>query len=147
MNPATSTFYPYLNIKQNIYFTNDFDFIIFFKKSPFNYSTIWLAVASIAFALGYGTPDAFLYLIPAFLCFAIWIGIGLAGLTGILRGRLHMLGIFSGLVFIAILMIQAWNHRALVDASHDARAELFGKSVLAIAPKHAVVFAEGDEAI
>jgi hypothetical protein len=50
-------------------------------------------------------------------------------------------------VLIFVLMIQAWGKRPQVDASHDLRAESFGKSVLSLAPAHALVFAEGDEAI
>ena len=54
--------------------------IVYFRPTRLNYHMLWIVVASSAFAIGYATADAFLYLIPAFLCFAIWIGIGLGGL-------------------------------------------------------------------
>jgi hypothetical protein len=34
-----------------------------------------------------------------------------------------------------------------VDASHDRRAETFGREVLSAAPQDAIVFARGDEAV
>jgi len=52
-----------------------------------------------------------------------------------------------GLVFILILSWQTWNAWPLVDASHDQRAESFGKAVLSLAPEHALVFAKGDPAV
>jgi len=48
--------------------------IVFFRPSRLNYSLLWIVVVSSGFAIGYASSDAFLYLIPAFLCFAIWIG-------------------------------------------------------------------------
>jgi Protein of unknown function (DUF2723) len=121
--------------------------IIYFRPTCLNYYMIWIVVASSIFAVGYATPDSFLYLIPAFLCFAIWIGIGLGGLMEASSKRFRGIGIFAGLVILLILLLQAWNAWPLVDASHDQRAESFGKSVLSLAPEHAIVFAKGDEAV
>jgi len=88
-----------------------------------------------------------MYLIPAFLCFAIWIGMGSGGLMHSASKRLPILGPLVSLILILTLLIQAWNSWPNVDASHDLRAESFGKSVLSIAPARAIVFAQGDEAI
>ena len=121
--------------------------IVFFKPTRLNYCMVWIATVSSVFAIGYATTDAFLYLIPAFLCLAIWIGMGLGGLMEASSKRLHSIGLPVGLILILTLLIQAWVHHPQVDASHDLRAESFGRSVLALAPAHALVFAKGDEAV
>lgn len=121
--------------------------IVFFKPTRINYCMLWIVAASSAFAIGYATTDAFMYLIPAFLCFAIWVGIGLGGLMEAFSNRSHIIGLVIALVFLLALLIQAWKTFPLVDASHDQRAEAFGRSVLALAPTNAIVFAKGDEAV
>jgi hypothetical protein len=121
--------------------------IVFFKPTRLNYCMLWIVAVSLAFAIGYATTDAFIYLIPAFLCFAIWIGMGLGRLMDAASKRLHGIGPLVGLILILTLLIQAWYHLPQVDASHDLRAESFGKSVISIAPAHALVFAQGDEAV
>lgn len=120
--------------------------IVFFKPIHLVRSTLWIVAASSAFAIVYATTDAFMYMIPAFLCFAIWIGMGLGGLMDASSRRFHIIGPLIGLVFILTLFIQAGNHWPQVDASQDQRAELFGEDVLALAPAHAIVFAKGDRA-
>jgi hypothetical protein len=51
------------------------------------------------------------------------------------------------LVFIVFVFMQAWKVWPEVDASHDQRAESFGRDVLSLAPSRALVFAQGDEAV
>jgi len=121
--------------------------IVFYKPTRLYYYMIWIAVATSAFAIGYATADAFLYLIPAFLCFAIWIGVGLGALMEVCSKRFPISGLIIGLVLILVLLIQAWKTWPHVDASHDQRAESFGRAVLSLAPTHAIVFAKGDEAV
>jgi hypothetical protein len=100
-----------------------------------------------AFAIMYATYDSFMYLIPAFLCFAIWIGLGVDGLMDILVRRFRKIGVVGGFIFILYLFSLAGNHWHQVDASQDLRAERFGREVLAQAPANAIVFAKGDKAI
>jgi hypothetical protein len=121
--------------------------VIFFKPNRLNLSMLWIVIASASFTIVYATTDAFLYLIPGFLCFAVWIGLGLGGLMDVASRYKNVLGPLAGLVLIFVLLIQAWHTRPSVDASHDARAEAFGKSVISIAPAKALVFAKGDEAV
>ena len=121
--------------------------IVFFKPTRLNIYMLWIVVVSSAFAIGYATTDSFMYLIPAFLCFAIWIGIGLGGLMDVVSNRLHNIGLVISVVFILILLLQAWKTWPQVDASQDQRAESFGRSTLSIAPSHAIVFAKGDAAV
>ena len=121
--------------------------VLFFKPNRLNFCMLWIVIGSAAFAIGYATTDAFLYLLPAFLCFAIWIGLGLAGLMDAFSRRKYFLGPLGGLILIIVLMIQAWYNHPLVDAKRDTRAESFGKSVIALAPADALVFAKGDAAV
>jgi Protein of unknown function (DUF2723) len=121
--------------------------IVFFHPSRLMCNTIWTAFASTIFAIVYGTPDSYVYLIPAFLCFAIWIGIGLDGLMKAIAGRIKFGGLALGLVFMAYLALLTMNAWPQVNASQDHRAEQFGEDVLAQAPEHAIVFAQGDQAV
>lgn len=110
-------------------------------------SLVWIVFASAALALGYATSDSFLYLLPAILCFSIWIGIGLHGLLAGLLPRWGRVAQLAGLSFFVILFIQAGMNWAQVDASADLRAEEFGEQVLSTVPAEALLFAEGDQAI
>lgn len=121
--------------------------IVFFKPSRLYRNMLWMMMAFTMFSVIYATKDSFLYLIPAFLCFAICIGMGLFGLMDLFDQRFHQGSFLIGFIFIFVLAVQAANTWPQVDASHDQRAEQFGKDVLAQAPEHAIVFAEGDQAV
>jgi hypothetical protein len=121
--------------------------IIYFKPTRLNFFLLWIVTVSSAFAIGYATTDAFMYLIPAFLCFAIWIGMGLAGLMEAASKRFHIIGPVIGALCIMGLLLQGWKTWPSVDASHDQRAESFGGEVLSLAPRSAILFAEGDNAL
>ena len=103
--------------------------------------------AFLFFALVYGTSDSFVYLLPVCLGFAVWIGIGLAGIAAALRQCAPRLAGFVSPTFVLVLFLLVGNHWHLVDASHDLRAETFGRQVLSQAPRDAIVFAKGDKAI
>lgn len=121
--------------------------IVFYKPSHLYRSTIWIGSVFSAFAIGYATHDSYVYLIPAFLCFAIWIGLGLAGLMELISSRFQRISVGLGLIFLAYLFLFAGTHWRQVDASQDSRAENFGSEALARAPVNAIVFAKGDKAI
>jgi len=121
--------------------------VVFYKSSHLYRNTIWIAFVFFAFAIVYATHDSFVYLIPAFLCFAVWIGLGVGGVMDIFARWFHRIGVAGGLIFILYLFILAGNHWHQVDASQDFRAERFGEEVLAQAPANAIVFAKGDKAI
>ena len=123
--------------------------IVCFKPTRLNFSMLWIVVASSAFAIGYATTDAFDYLIPAFVCFAAWIGIGLDGLLRTASSK-RIYGVIKPLIsllLVLVLLFQAWQNWPRVDASHDTRGRSFGRAVLSIAPANAIVFATGDQAV
>jgi len=121
--------------------------ILFFKPVRLYFGTLWILVVSSVFAIGFASADAFMYMIPAFLCFAIWIGMGLAGIMDTTSRRMHIIGPLIGLVLILVLVLQTGKAWRQLDASQDQRAETFGKNVLSLAPDHAIVFAKGDRAV
>jgi len=121
--------------------------IVFGVRSRLAFLTVWTAAVSLLFAMFYSSADSYVYLIPMFISFAIWIGSGISGLLRNLPGRFSMVGFSLGLLVIGFFISRAWTSVRLVDASRDLRAESFGREVLAAVPDDAVLFAEGDEAI
>ncbi len=105
-------------------------------------SLAWTAAISSLFALFYNVPDWFLHLLPAFLCFSVWMGIGLA------RGMEWDARLKPALALILLVLVgfRAAAHWTQADASRDSRAEDFARRALAEFPPEAVVFTEGDEA-
>ena len=118
--------------------------VFFFKPSALYRNIIWMMAAFSAFAVVYSTSDSFVYLMPVCLGFSIWIGIGFAGITAWLPRRLA--AVFS-VVLVLLLFLPVRNHWQSVDASHDLRAETFGREVLSRAPQDAIIFAKGDKAV
>jgi hypothetical protein len=106
----------------------------------------WLFFVFSIFAIGYNSYDSDVYLIPAFMVAAIWIGIGTEELIERASHRSSWLGIFTGGVILIGLIIPAIFHYPETDASHDQRAEDFGRDVFHSAPSQAIIFTQGDEA-
>jgi hypothetical protein len=105
---------------------------------------IWLsaaiAVVYSIFALTYNTADSYAYLVPVYLIFAIWIGLGIdQALRAIERYRRPALA-FTVLLLLALAF--AWHiptTARLVDASQDRRAIDYAASVFKSAPAHAII--------
>lgn len=121
--------------------------IVFYKRSQLHWQTIWIFFAYSVLALGYATFDSFIYLIPAILCFSIWIGLGVSGMMGFVAQKSPRIGSLLSIIFALYLFLLAGSHWSQVDASRDTRAEKFGREVLAQSPEQAIVFAKGDKAI
>ncbi|MBI3162988.1 MAG: DUF2723 domain-containing protein [Chloroflexi bacterium] len=120
--------------------------IVFYKRNRLNQSMVWMVAAHSMLAIAYATADSFLYLIPTFLCFSIGIGSGVNGLMESLDERLPKTGLAIGFTSLLYLFVLAGIHWPQVDASHDRRAEDFGKQILAEAPANSIVFTKGDKA-
>ena len=121
--------------------------VVYYKPSPLFRNTIWTFFAFSAFAIAYATHDSYIYLIPAFLCFAVWIGLGLNGLAELASKNFRYTSALFGVVFLIYIFILAGTHWSQVDASKDLRAEEFGNEVLIQAPANAILFVRGDKAI
>lgn len=109
--------------------------------------TGWIAAISLIFLFFYRSNDAYVYLIPVLMSFAIWVGLGLESLLGPITLRRPILSTGLGLILVAYFIGRSVVHWRAVDASADQRAESFGREVLSAAPQNAIVFARGDEAV
>lgn len=121
--------------------------IVFFTPSRLTWTTLWIASTSVGFALVYASQDWVTLLLPAILCFAIWIGVGVSRLTSRLEMRLRGSGRLLMVAFLAPVILQAISHWNQVDASHDLRAENFGRLVMGQSPENSIIVARGDQAI
>jgi len=104
----------------------------------------WLGY--VAYATGYDTTDSYVYLIPALVIFAFWLGIGLAKGLNWLRSRLSARwSLMAGtwLACIGPLSALLLNYQAL-DIHRDRSACVFGERVLAAAPGQAVLLTSDD---
>jgi hypothetical protein len=121
--------------------------IIYFKPVRLYFSLPWIFLAFTIFSIIYATNDSYVYLIPAVLSMSAWLGIAVGRLMDAAAQKWKPL---PGILVIAVLLafsIQAGLHWNKVDASSDDRAESFARDVLSLAPRDAIIFAQGDRAI
>jgi hypothetical protein len=121
--------------------------IVFAARTPLYFLILWTAALHTVFAIFYSSVDSYVYLIPTLLCFAIGIGLALIELTNQLSQRWSFLRVVLGLLMIAYFAGRSITFVSQVNAANDARAEAFGKEVLSAAPKNAIIFAKGDNAV
>ncbi len=107
----------------------------------------WVAVASIIFSIGYNTTDSYIYLLPFFLVFAIWIGFGVGNITKLLAQRKNWISLAVSGILLASIWGMAVVNYPKIDLSGDHRAENFEKAVFAALPPQAIVVAKGDQAL
>ena len=121
--------------------------VFFLRKSPLRPVTLWAFAVFLAFGIGFGSFDSYLYLLPAFLAFAVWIGLGTGGLLDLIRQDSPVLARVALIVILAFFGMLGAVHFPTVDASKDTSAERFAQGVLQAAPPGALIFAEGDRAV
>jgi hypothetical protein len=103
--------------------------------------------ANAAFAIFYHTGDSYVYLIPAFISFAIWLGWGSVYLSEQFSRLWQPAGhVLLALILLYLISQVAW-HWPQVDASRDLQAENFANHALTTLPQKAIVLASGDEAV
>lgn len=121
--------------------------IYFFKPSRLYFVTICNAIIFSLFAILYVSFDSYVYLLPVFLSFAIWIGLGVGGLLQTPRMSSYGIKVVTFILFFFLFFVLAVNRWSKVDAAHDLRAEQFGAHAMEMIPQNAIVFANGDRAI
>lgn len=102
-----------------------------------------VAIGYSAFAIGYATDDSDSYLLPAFLVFALWVGLGLAAVLGWTRARWR----WSALLVVPLALALFWNvptTMGQVDASSDHAATDYATTIMTTAPQHALVVTSDD---
>jgi len=134
-------------------------------------ATLLIAAAYSIYAIGYNTPDSFIYLIPASCVAALWLAAGLAWLVEAgYRAVTQAAGLSSrrsrqsgGLRYRAIFKAGAWPIKlALIgvilavpaistarfwrenDLSHDREAQVFVSNALADAAPDAIILTSAD---
>jgi hypothetical protein len=111
---------------------------------PFVRLTLGLAALYTAFALGYDTADSYVYLIPAYVIFGVWIGLGV---QVVLEALMRWKPLAAALVAMLLLAALLWRVPATaheVDASGDRRAIDFAAQALAATPARAIIFTQAD---
>jgi hypothetical protein len=121
--------------------------VVFGSRSRLYLLTAWTALAYSAFALFYRSVDFQVYLIPALLSLAVWMGLGLSGAAQRSAPRYPWLGTALAVCFILYLGVRSVLFIGQVDASKDTQAETFGSEVLSSAPQEAILFVRGDRAV
>jgi hypothetical protein len=101
----------------------------------------WLVY--VAYSVGYDTVDSYVYLIPAFVISAFWLG---QGLVERLHGRLDLRwGLVAALCLICIGPLSALVvHYGAMDVHQHVDAHTFGREVLAAAPQRAILLSQRD---
>jgi hypothetical protein len=120
---------------------------LFGTRSRLYILTAWTASIFTAFAIFYRSADSYVYLMPVFLSFAIWIGLGIVGLAHQFAQRSSILRFGLALLLIGYFVARSVTQVSEVDASQDLRAESFGREILSAAPENAMIFAKGDRAV
>ncbi len=109
--------------------------------------TTWMIVAYSIFAIGYNSYDSYTLLLPAFLAFALWFGMGCAVIIAVISKVPWSAWLVPVMVGILILMItiNAAVHYDSVDASDSNLAEVFVDKVFGAAPQGAVLLTQEDK--
>jgi hypothetical protein len=109
---------------------------------------LWLTMGITAvysiFAITYNTADSYAYLIPTYIIFTIWIGLGIATLLRFVTQWWPWAAPFVAILAVVGLLWTAPMSMRQADASQDRRASAFATSTLALAPPHAIVLTSSD---
>lgn len=103
-----------------------------------------LALAYSIFAITYDSADSYAYMIPVYLIFAIWIGLGVERILGAVGRRSRWA---ARLIVLALVVSVVWRASTVaqrVDASGDRRAIVYARGVLAALPASAIMATSSD---
>jgi hypothetical protein len=104
---------------------------------------LWIFGISSLFSIGYLTNDSVVYLLPAALIFALWIGSGFR-LAWNLPGRMTLAGRLVVMLFCVLLVLRLPDTYRSVDPRGDDNASRFAESCLAGLPPAALVITQAD---
>jgi hypothetical protein len=114
----------------------------------------WLAFCSLGtallfaiYAIGYNTTDSYVYLLPAWLIYALWVGWGLYAVGTELQRHLgtgfqnrHLLG----LAFVLLPLLWLGLNISRQNISHDGEALAYAKRSLQLVAPDAIIVADND---
>ena len=121
------------------------------RSSTVLYITAGFLLVISTYALTYNTGDSFVYMIPGFYVFCLWMGFGLSWLLQgiqplVVRGMANFSKLRPGIVLMAVVLILLpvttflLNYRAL-DLSSDYEAIDYSQGLIKSLPKGSLVFA------
>jgi len=107
------------------------------------FSSVLIAILPVIYALGYNTPDSYVYLLPAFLMGSLWLTLGVAAAWQAWEPRpnlrrLLLAGLAGVVIWLGVVNVH-WQ-----DLRADAEAEEWLADVLAQAPQGALLITETD---
>lgn len=97
----------------------------------------------ISYAIVYGTRDSYIYLVPGFMIFALFIAFGIGSLVRRLSAAWTRVALAGALVLLPFFNLAA-NFQSM-DLSHDRQAYDYAEQIFRVVPDDAIVFANGDE--
>jgi hypothetical protein len=111
------------------------------------WTTVLVALAYTAYAIGYNTADSSVYLIPAWAVACLWFAQGVAWIAQRFAAWRGQRWAVASLVVLAVVLplIAVARHWPQMDLSRDRDAQDFVEAVLAKAAPSAVILVGGDE--
>jgi hypothetical protein len=100
-------------------------------------------VLAMAYSVVYVTRNSFVYLLPAFVVFTLWVAYGLVDLADRFSGRWGRAAVGAALILLPACNLAA-NYRAM-DLSQDRSALEYAQRTMAAVPRDAILLADGDE--
>jgi hypothetical protein len=104
----------------------------------------WVFIAYLAFAIAYNSEDSAGYLIPAFMVFAIWIGLAVPVLRKIKWRRFPVGGLLI-VCLVVTIMIRIPTNRNRIDPRPEDQPARYAEQLLAEAPDNAIVYTSSDQ--
>jgi hypothetical protein len=114
------------------------------KSKKLSLITCWLTCAFVVFSFIYNSADSYLYLAFFNIILTLWLGLGVAKIIESIYFYKPWVSIVIGIVIFLSFVYYGVLTLPKVDASKDNRAEQFGAKVMSVAPKHAIIFTDGD---
>ena len=112
------------------------------------WASLFVFVLYTVYALGYHTGDSFVYLIPAYLVAALWLGQGLRVLVQAVRvwaGGRAAAPLLVALALLCLPALQLAGNWQAMDVSRDRTASDYVQNVVAQLPPRALIISASDE--
>ena len=109
------------------------------------WATLAAFIAYSVYALLYRTADSYVYMLPAYLSVALWLGRGVLLVWQEVRSRADRLAPLAAALLLAIPFYQAWTQWPELDLSRDDEARAYVRSVLSELPHGSLVITTSDE--
>lgn len=116
------------------------------KRDWIYLATAWLILAYSGLSILFFSPDSYVYLIPALIGLAIWMGVAAQWIVQQVSSRVPRLAPMTVGALLAYLALHSMLAIPSMSRASDTRAQQYAQSVLTTAPARAMIFASGDEA-